>query len=717
MAEIKKYLHTLDIGNNKIINLLLNPLPTSQRPTGFGIAEKGYVYYDTDDDVQYFWDGFTWIASGGGGTIPNLQQVTDVVPDGNKTTKSIYINSLFTGYGINLYGATIGTYLISDASICAAIPINGGTVITGYSPGMVLGWANGTNSILSAGGSGSLSLGSANNGGYLGTNADATGGIAAGLVEDTDSLIQAVDAGAFARGVAEGGGSITADFCGTAFGYANGVGTTISAGIGSLSIGSTEGDGSIINTGNAGFAFGYANEDTLQTIGLASLVVGRNLNNSGQYSMLFGRGLGNSISRQFIFGYLGTDTNNSKIQLDDINQYFSITIANSSFYETRLKTTNLTSHRNNEMPNADGTLALSVNGVSAGTDGSITLSIPTVIPSNVTAASTKIALAGTPTGAALQAFSIDVNEANLSLNNIGGTLGISKGGTNLTALGTANQLIRVNSGATALEYFTPTYLTSAVTSVATAGLISGGTITGTGTISTSMNTNKLVGRSTTGVGVMEEITVGSGLTLTGGTLNNTATPTPKGYYLAISDSTTQTNPTADTPRAVKFDTTDLFNGFSLQTQTAVFTGTINNGGAGAGTVLTVTGVTSGTLKVGMVLTGGSITAGTFISAFTSGTGGIGTYVVSVSQNRTSATYTGTMTSQIVVANTGIYNLQFSSQLKKSDSGEDDVNFWLRRNGADILRSAGNLSLQGNAPAYMIAAWNYVIELFENDVII
>jgi hypothetical protein len=69
---------------------------------------------------------------------------------------------------------------------------------------------------------------------------------------------------------------------------------------------------------------------------------------------------------------------------------------------------------------------------------------------------------------------------------------------------------------------TNTYLTSAVTSIATAGLISGGTITGTGTITTSMATGKLVGRSSAGVGVMEEITVGTGLSLSGGTLNATA---------------------------------------------------------------------------------------------------------------------------------------------------------------------------------------------------
>jgi hypothetical protein len=188
------------------------------------------------------------------------------------------------------------------------------------------------------------------------------------------------------------------------------------------------------------------------------------------------------------------------------------------------------------------------------------------------------------------------------------------------------------------------------------------------------------------------------------------------HYLSISDSTTQDNPTANTPRAVKFNTTDLSNGFSLQTQTAIFVGTINNGGVGAGTILNVTSVTSGTLKVGMELTGGSITAGTFISSFTSGIGDVGTYVVSVSQLRTSATYTGTMTSQIVCANSGVYNLQFSSQMDKSDAGVDYVTFWLRKNDNDVNASAGVISLQGNAPAYMMASWNYLIQLVQGDII-
>lgn len=68
---------------------------------------------------------------------------------------------------------------------------------------------------------------------------------------------------------------------------------------------------------------------------------------------------------------------------------------------------------------------------------------------------------------------------------------------------------------------TNTYLTSAVTAVtATSPITSSGG--NTPVISTSMATNKLIGRSTAGTGVMEEITVGTGLSLSGGTLNATA---------------------------------------------------------------------------------------------------------------------------------------------------------------------------------------------------
>ena len=45
---------------------------------------------------------------------------------------------------------------------------------------------------------------------------------------------------------------------------------------------------------------------------------------------------------------------------------------------------------------------------------------------NVTAGSNKVTLGGTPLGAVLKPFSVDVNEDNLNLNNIGGTLNLNK---------------------------------------------------------------------------------------------------------------------------------------------------------------------------------------------------------------------------------------------------------------------------------------------------
>jgi hypothetical protein len=62
------------------------------------------------------------------------------------------------------------------------------------------------------------------------------------------------------------------------------------------------------------------------------------------------------------------------------------------------------------------------------------------------------------------------------------------------------------------------------------------------------------------------------------------------------------------------------------------TGTIDNGAGAAGTVLTVSAVRNGRLRVGDVLTGTGVTANTTITAFVTGTGGVGTYTVDISQD-------------------------------------------------------------------------------------
>lgn len=78
--------------------------------------------------------------------------------------------------------------------------------------------------------------------------------------------------------------------------------------------------------------------------------------------------------------------------------------------------------------------------------------IPTVTPSALTKTDDTnilLNLTGTPSTSLLQAVDIEVAWSGL--------LSYTRGGTGLGSLGTANQLLRVNAGATALEYFTPTW--------------------------------------------------------------------------------------------------------------------------------------------------------------------------------------------------------------------------------------------------------------------
>lgn len=63
-------------------------------------------------------------------------------------------------------------------------------------------------------------------------------------------------------------------------------------------------------------------------------------------------------------------------------------------------------------------------------------------------------------------------------------------------------------------------------------------------------------------------------------------------------------------------------------------GTIDNGSGFAGTLLTITNVTTGVLYIGAVISGTGISAGTTITEFVSGTGGLGTYRVDISQAAT-----------------------------------------------------------------------------------
>ena len=185
-------------------------------------------------------------------------------------------------------------------------------------------------------------------------------------------------------------------------------------------------------------------------------------------------------------------------------------------------------------------------------------------------------------------------------------------------------------------------------------------------------------------------------------------------YGGFQDTTVQTAP-ADTAQVMRLNTTDFSNGISIVPRTAVFVGHIDDGTPpGAGTVLTVTAMTSGTIYLGMTLTGGAITAGTKVVSQTSGTaGGVGAYVVSASQERTSLTITGSVPSKITVAQAGIYNLQWSGQFVNTAAAIHEVSVWIRKNGTDVVGSTGRVSINAKHGAFDgggISAWNYFIDL-------
>jgi hypothetical protein len=65
------------------------------------------------------------------------------------------------------------------------------------------------------------------------------------------------------------------------------------------------------------------------------------------------------------------------------------------------------------------------------------------------------------------------------------------------------------------------------------------------------------------------------------------------------------------------------------------------------------------------------------------------------------------TSHIVIANPGVYNLQFSAQFAKSDSGQDTVSVWLAKDGVNVPDSCTDLDLNNNN-ARSVAAWNWLV---------
>lgn len=71
-------------------------------------------------------------------------------------------------------------------------------------------------------------------------------------------------------------------------------------------------------------------------------------------------------------------------------------------------------------------------------------------------------------------------------------------------------------------------------------------------------------------------------------------------------------------------------------------------------------------------------------------------------------------SRITVANAGIYDIQFSIQVDKTDSGDDDIDIWLAKNGSNFSWTNTQQTLSGTGTQKFVAAWNFVVEAAAGD---
>ena len=284
------------------------------------------------------------------------------------------------------------------------------------------------------------------------------------------------------------------------------------------------------------------------------------------------------------------------------------------------------------------------------------------------------------------------------------------------------------------------------------------------------------------VGLDTQVLVADSTEATGMKWVSQSAVTATGYYGGYQDVTIQQNLTINSPKLAALNVVDLQNGFSIVDRIATFTGsrsgttltvtaitsgTIYNGmslfgtgwqdavvtGSISGTTLTVTGVTSGTLVPGTFITGTGISADTRITYYLSGTGGIGTYIIDNAQTVSSTTITGFSTrivglltgsggtgtyitsdsgviastsitgniqSKVTAANTGVYSLTYSMQLRNTDTAINAIDVWIRINGVDYIGSNSNANLpakKGSSTySQQILTVNYLLNLVGGDYV-
>lgn len=75
---------------------------------------------------------------------------------------------------------------------------------------------------------------------------------------------------------------------------------------------------------------------------------------------------------------------------------------------------------------------------------------------------------------------------------------------------------------------------------------------------------------------------------------------------------------------------------------------------------------------------------------------------------------GSATGSIKVLNTDTYNIQFSVEIKSSNSATTEITIWLRKNGSDVADTASEYDIKGND--FYTIGWNFVLPLLANDYV-
>jgi hypothetical protein len=74
-------------------------------------------------------------------------------------------------------------------------------------------------------------------------------------------------------------------------------------------------------------------------------------------------------------------------------------------------------------------------------------------------------------------------------------------------------------------------------------------------------------------------------------------------------------------------------------------------------------------------------------------------------------------SRVTFASAGVYNLQFSAQIQKSDPGTDTLDIWLAKNSQNVANSNSQLVLtQSGTDSRTVASWNFLFDAEAGDYV-